>query len=125
MNMPRLLTVLASAIGPALGAYWYANGERWSVHAETTTAASAIERTPLYYRDPGGAPLWSAGPKKDDRGRDAESGPVGAAGDACRFRQFHGAAVLCESLKNGTAVRLAERAGRCEATALLIGGPVS
>ncbi|WFU78649.1 efflux RND transporter periplasmic adaptor subunit [Bradyrhizobium sp. CIAT3101] len=32
--------------------------------------AWAADPTPLYYRDPGGAPLWSAGPRKDDRGRD-------------------------------------------------------
>jgi membrane fusion protein, copper/silver efflux system len=70
MNMQRLLTVLALTGGLALGAYWYANGERWSVHAEATTAAPAVDRTPLYYRDPSGAPVWSAGPKKDDRGRD-------------------------------------------------------
>ncbi|MGY8710509.1 efflux RND transporter periplasmic adaptor subunit [Bradyrhizobium sp. 18BD] len=70
MNTQRLLTALALAGGLALGAYWYANGERWSVHAEATTTAPASNRAPLYYRDPEGAPLWSAGPKKDDRGRD-------------------------------------------------------
>jgi Cu(I)/Ag(I) efflux system membrane fusion protein len=32
--------------------------------------ARAADRTPLYYRDPGGASLWSATPKRDDRGRD-------------------------------------------------------
>jgi Cu(I)/Ag(I) efflux system membrane fusion protein len=55
--------------GLALGTYWYANGEHWSVHAEAATRAGA-ERTPLYYRDPDGAPFWSAVPKKDERGRD-------------------------------------------------------
>lgn len=70
MNTQRLLTALALAGGLALGAYWYANGGRWSVHAEPATAAPVSDRTPLYYRDPEGAPLWSAGPKKDDRGRD-------------------------------------------------------
>jgi Cu(I)/Ag(I) efflux system membrane fusion protein len=70
MNTQRLLTALALTGGLALGAIWYANGEHWSVHAEASTAAAAVDRTPLYYRDPGGAPLWSAGPKKDDRGRD-------------------------------------------------------
>ncbi|GLH80687.1 cation efflux system protein [Bradyrhizobium sp. SSBR45G] len=53
----------------ALGAIWYAKGEHWSVHAEAPAAASA-GRTPLYFRDPSGAALWSAGPKKDERGRD-------------------------------------------------------
>lgn len=70
MNTQRLLTVLALTGGLGLGAYWYANGERWSVHAEATAAAPAVDRTPLYYRDPSGGPLWSSGPKKDDRGRD-------------------------------------------------------
>lgn len=33
------------------------------------SAATAADRTPLYYRDPGGAPLWSAAPKQDAQGR--------------------------------------------------------
>ncbi len=69
MNTHRLLTAIALAGGLALGSYWYSNGERWSVHAEASTAATA-DRTPLYYRDPTGAPRWSAGTKKDDRGQD-------------------------------------------------------
>src|SRR5262249_33958382 len=32
--------------------------------------ASTAGRKILYYRDPGGAPHWSAGPKKDSSGRD-------------------------------------------------------
>lgn len=70
MNTQRLLTALALTASMALGAYWYSAGERWSVHAEATPAAVSTDRTPLYFRDPSGAPLWSAGPKKDDRGRD-------------------------------------------------------
>ncbi|QOZ46357.1 efflux RND transporter periplasmic adaptor subunit [Bradyrhizobium sp. CCBAU 53340] len=70
MNMQRLLTALALAGSMTFGAYWYANGERWSARAEATTATSAEHRTPLYYHDPSGAPLWSAAPKQDDRGRD-------------------------------------------------------
>jgi membrane fusion protein, copper/silver efflux system len=65
----RLLTAVALTGAMALGASWYASGERWSVRAQANTTAST-DRTPLYFRDPGGAPLWSAGPKKDDRGRD-------------------------------------------------------
>ena len=34
------------------------------------SAASAAERKILYYRDPSGAPYWSAEPKKDAQGRD-------------------------------------------------------
>ena len=68
MNKQHLLTGLAVTAGLAAGAYWYSNGERRSVHAETSS--TAMDRTPLYYRDPGGAPLWSAGPKKDPEGRE-------------------------------------------------------
>ncbi|MDF0517014.1 efflux RND transporter periplasmic adaptor subunit [Bradyrhizobium yuanmingense] len=70
MKTLRLLTALALGSGLALGAYWFSNEGRWSVHAEVTPAAATADRTPLYYRDPSGAPLWSAGPKRDDRGRD-------------------------------------------------------
>ena len=56
MKTFRLLTAFVLGFGPAL-----------VVFAPT---ASTADRTPLYYRDPSGAPLWSAGPKKDDRGRD-------------------------------------------------------
>src|SRR5260370_33850680 len=38
-----------------------------SVNAEP---AAAADRTILYYRDPSGAPFWSATPKKDAQGRD-------------------------------------------------------
>jgi len=63
MTTLRLLMVLALGSGLALVAHGYPNGEFGA-------AASAADRTPLYYRDPSGAPLWSAGPRKDDRGRD-------------------------------------------------------
>lgn len=69
MNTQRLLTALALTGGLAFGGFGYWAGERRSIHAEPTTAAAA-DRTPLYYRDPDGAPLWSAGPKKKDSGRD-------------------------------------------------------
>jgi membrane fusion protein, copper/silver efflux system len=65
----RLLTALVLMGGLVLGATWTANGGRWSAYAEPT-APTAAHRIPLYYRDPSGAPLWSAGPKKDDSGRD-------------------------------------------------------
>ncbi|UWU95274.1 efflux RND transporter periplasmic adaptor subunit [Bradyrhizobium sp. CB1015] len=70
MNTQRLLTAFALTGSLALGAFWSMNDGRWSVHAEVSAATAAADRTPLYYRDPSGAPLWSAGPKKDDRGRD-------------------------------------------------------
>jgi len=75
MKTLRLLTILALGGGLALatyslGAYWSSTDGRWSVHAEVTPAAAGANRVPLYYRDPSGAPSWSAAPKKDDRGRD-------------------------------------------------------
>jgi Cu(I)/Ag(I) efflux system membrane fusion protein len=66
----RLVTTLALCAGLALVAFWSANGGRWPAHAEVTAAVAAADRAPLYYRDPGGAPLWSASPKTDERGRD-------------------------------------------------------
>ncbi len=65
----RLLTALALTVGLALGAAWTASGGRRAVRAAVTSPAAA-DRTPLYYRDPSGAPRWSAGPRKDDHGRD-------------------------------------------------------
>ncbi|WBL81064.1 efflux RND transporter periplasmic adaptor subunit [Bradyrhizobium xenonodulans] len=70
MKTLRLLTIFALGGGLALGFYWSSNDAGWLAHADISAAAAAADRTPLYYRDPGGAPLWSAGPKKDDRGRD-------------------------------------------------------
>src|SRR3974377_230296 len=35
----------------------------------TVTLSAAAERTILYYRDPSGAPYWSATPKNDTQGR--------------------------------------------------------
>jgi Cu(I)/Ag(I) efflux system membrane fusion protein len=72
--MRHLGGVLLLALGVTAGAaggYWYARqpaGVPASVAPETTAAAS--ERKILYYRDPSGAPYWSAEPKKDADGRD-------------------------------------------------------
>ena len=63
MKTLRLLTALAMGSSFALVAYFYSNGT-------FGPGASAADRTPLYYRDPSGAPLWSPDPKKDERGRD-------------------------------------------------------
>jgi Cu(I)/Ag(I) efflux system membrane fusion protein len=61
---------LGLAAGGA-GGFWYA---RSSPHGTTSTVApsqtAAINRTVLYYRDPSGAPSWSASPKKDAHGHD-------------------------------------------------------
>jgi Cu(I)/Ag(I) efflux system membrane fusion protein len=71
--MRRLGGVILLALGVTAGAaggYWYARlpGGVPSVAPETTAAAS--ERKILYYRDPSGAPYWSAEPKQDAGGRD-------------------------------------------------------
>ncbi|OKO90462.1 hemolysin D [Bradyrhizobium sp. NAS80.1] len=70
MKTLRLLTALALGGGLVLGGYWSSNGARRPADIELVSAAAAADRTPLYYRDPSGAPLWSAGPKQDDRGHD-------------------------------------------------------
>src|SRR5213593_2857357 len=72
--MPRfagaILLVLGVTAGTA-GGYWYARlpaGVPASVTPETTAPPPASKI--LYYRDPSGAPYWSAEPKKDADGRD-------------------------------------------------------
>jgi len=55
MKTFRRLTALVLGFGFALVAF--------------APVASAANRTPLYYRDPSGAALWSASPRTDDRGR--------------------------------------------------------
>jgi Cu(I)/Ag(I) efflux system membrane fusion protein len=73
--MPRLAGAILLALGVTAGAaggYWYARLPAGvpapAVPAESTAAAA--ERKILYYRDPSGAPYWSAEPKKDAQGRD-------------------------------------------------------
>lgn len=70
MNTSRLLTIIALGAGIGLTGYWSVERSFWPVHARLTDAAAAADKTPLYYRDPAGAPLWSAVPKKDQQGRD-------------------------------------------------------
>jgi membrane fusion protein, copper/silver efflux system len=68
MNNLRLLPALALVAAIGGGVYWFVPdlGQR----SLGRLSAAAAERTPLYYRDPGGAPAWSATPRKDARGRD-------------------------------------------------------
>src|SRR6266487_7041048 len=56
----------------AAGGYWYASLPAGMPGAGLApeSAASAAERKILYYRDPSGAPYWSAEPKQDAQGRD-------------------------------------------------------
>jgi Cu(I)/Ag(I) efflux system membrane fusion protein len=73
--MSRLAGAILLACGVTAGAaggYWYARlpaGVPASAVAPDSTAAAA-ERKILYYRDPSGAPYWSAEPRKDAQGRD-------------------------------------------------------
>ena len=72
--MSRLAGAILLTLGVCAGAaggYWYARlpaGVPASAVAPESTAAAA-ERKILYYRDPSGAPYWSAEPKKDADGR--------------------------------------------------------
>ena len=61
-----IMTKLALAIVLGAASYWSA--QQPLLHP--ASPASAAERSVLYYRDPSGAPLWSAAPKKDQRGID-------------------------------------------------------
>ena len=73
--MSRTTTVTLLAVGVVIGAaagYWFARAPIVDAPAvaEQPTTAAAAERKILYYRDPSGAPYWSAEPKKDADGRD-------------------------------------------------------
>jgi hypothetical protein len=72
--MPRFAGAILLALGVTAGAaggYWYARlaaGVPVSSVASESTAAAA-ERKILYYRDPSGAPYWSAEAQEDAQGR--------------------------------------------------------
>ena len=72
--MRRLSAVTFVALGLTAGAgggYWYAQPTPAAVAPPAATnIAAAANRMVLYYRDPSGAPYWSATPKKDKQGRD-------------------------------------------------------
>ncbi|WP_315765353.1 MULTISPECIES: efflux RND transporter periplasmic adaptor subunit [unclassified Bradyrhizobium] len=70
MTTIRLLTAFALGIGLAAGGYWTSQKSLWPLGSHLAPPAVAAERPALYYRDPSGAPFWSAGPKKDSDGRD-------------------------------------------------------
>ncbi len=70
MTTLRLLTTFALGIGLGVAGYWTAKQPLWPSRSHLATPAAAAERPALYYRDPSGAPFWSAGPKKDGQGRD-------------------------------------------------------
>jgi Cu(I)/Ag(I) efflux system membrane fusion protein len=72
--MTRLIGAAILAAGLAagtVGGYWYARPPGGiTVSAPSVRAGTGAERKIVYYRDPSGAPYWSADPKKDARGRD-------------------------------------------------------
>lgn len=66
-----IFLVIVAAGGGAAAGYWYARSTTAIPPSSVAeSAAAAEERNILYYRDPSGAPFWSATPKKDDKGRD-------------------------------------------------------
>jgi Cu(I)/Ag(I) efflux system membrane fusion protein len=73
--MRRLSGVSLLSLGVIVGlggGYWYAR-QPTSTSVPTiaaSNATSAVERKVLYYRDPTGAPFWSATPKQDASGHD-------------------------------------------------------
>src|SRR5262245_17723541 len=72
--MMRAAIILAAGLAAgAAGGFLYARlpgDTRAAVSASAQTAAPAAARKIVYYRDPSGAPYWSAQPKKDSQGRD-------------------------------------------------------
>jgi Cu(I)/Ag(I) efflux system membrane fusion protein len=69
MNRRAGAIILACGlIAGGAGGYWVARLP--SSVPPPPSAAAAAERKILYYRDPSGAPYWSAEPKKDGQGRD-------------------------------------------------------
>ncbi len=69
MSKFRIFVLLA--VGVTLGAAGAYLSARYSHELERLVfSAPAAERSTLYYRDPSGAPYWSATPKKDASGRD-------------------------------------------------------
>jgi Cu(I)/Ag(I) efflux system membrane fusion protein len=68
----NVILVVAGIVAGAASATWYA--QRAPTHVAVTPAveranSAAATRTVLYYRDPSGAPAWSATPKTDVQGR--------------------------------------------------------
>ena len=67
-----IILVLGMTLGAA-GVYWHTRlpaAPPSAVATSQAAAAAAADRKIIYYRDPSGAPYWSAAPKKDGAGRD-------------------------------------------------------
>ena len=71
MSKLRMVLVLALGLGlGAFGQYWYSQRPAAPATATLAQGAPLPERPILYWRDPSGAPRWSATPAKDAQGRD-------------------------------------------------------
>ncbi len=73
MKHLRGAIVLALGLGAATaGGYWYTHPSVVTPNsaADTQPSEAAAERKIIYYRDPSGAPYWSAAPKKNTNGRE-------------------------------------------------------
>ena len=66
--MKKLFVAFAAGIG--LGAGLWLTQQPLLRTQNYVSSAAAAERPVLYDRDPSGAPIWSAAPKKDQQGRD-------------------------------------------------------
>lgn len=70
MNTLRFLTSISLAIGLGVVGDLPTQQSFRLFPKLVATSAAAAERKVIYYREPSGAPFWSAVPKKDSRGRD-------------------------------------------------------
>jgi Cu(I)/Ag(I) efflux system membrane fusion protein len=68
IGLRTILLVACGVVAGAAGATWYVRAPSFLPALHTHAAAQS--RTVLYYRDPTGAPSWSATPTKDAAGRD-------------------------------------------------------
>ena len=71
MTKTRAVLILSFVIAAgAVASYGYSHRSGGALASlSVAPPASAAERTILYYRDPAGAPFWSATPKNDAQGR--------------------------------------------------------
>jgi len=72
MTKTRAVLILSLVIAAgAVASYGYSHRSGGALATlSVAPLAAAAERTILYYRDPAGAPFWSATPKNDAQGRD-------------------------------------------------------
>lgn len=64
------ITLAVAVAAGAAGGYWFARAPAHAPAAVAGAQAAASARAILYYRDPSGAPSWSATPRQDPQGRD-------------------------------------------------------